>query len=211
MPILHMIPTMRLSPLLSTAPILPTDHFCGVPVVALEDLNGLYPPETHAAFVAIGYTRLNKIRIKLYETVKAIGYRCANYISSKAFVWPNVTMGDNVFIFENNTIQPFVTLGSNNIIWSGNIIGHHSTIGDHNFIASQVVISGNCRIGNGCFMAVNSARANDLAIADDNFIAMGAMVTKNTEKVVFTSVIRQRNTSAAARNLQCARRNACAD
>ena len=54
-------------------------------------------------------------------------------------------MGDNCFIFEDNTVQPFVTLGNNLVLWSGNHIGHHSTLRDHCFISSHVVISGFCR------------------------------------------------------------------
>lgn len=66
-------------------------------------------------------------------------------------------MGDNCFVFENQTIQPFVKIGNDVIIWSGNHIGHHSMIGDHCFISSHVVISGNVKIEPYCFLGVNSS------------------------------------------------------
>ena len=49
-------------------------------------------------------------------------------------------IGENCFIFEDNTIQPFVVVEDNVILWSGNHIGHHSVIKNHNFVSSHVVI-----------------------------------------------------------------------
>jgi acyl-[acyl carrier protein]--UDP-N-acetylglucosamine O-acyltransferase len=65
-------------------------------------------------------------------------------------------IGENCFIFEDNTIQPFVRIEDNVILWSGNHIGHHSTIKSHNFISSHVVVSGQCTIEPNCFIGVNS-------------------------------------------------------
>src|SRR5215210_6681342 len=112
------------------------------PVVALEGLADAYPPATHDVYVAIVYTQLNRLRARLLNAAKALGYAPASYISPRAFVWPNVTLGEHCFIFENNVVQPFVTLGDNVVLWSGNHIGHHSRIGDNVFVSSHVVISG---------------------------------------------------------------------
>ena len=57
-------------------------------------------------------------------------------------VWARHEIGENCFIFEDNTIQPFVKIGDDVVLWSGNHIGHHAEIGDHCFISSHVVISG---------------------------------------------------------------------
>lgn len=158
------------------------DELMGLPVVDLEALEEDYRPDTHSVHVAVVYTQLNRLRRRLYENVKGRGYECANYISSKAFVWRNVAVGDNVFVFEDNTVQPFVQLGSNIVLWSGNHIGHHSTIKDHNFVSSHVVISGNTTIGESCFIGVNACFANDIEIGADCFFALGAAVTRSTER-----------------------------
>jgi sugar O-acyltransferase (sialic acid O-acetyltransferase NeuD family) len=159
-----------------TAPVLG-----GVPVIAFEDVDKLYPPQTHHAHVAITFLQLNRVRARLFSATKAKGYTMASYISSRAFVWPNVELGEHVFVFENNTIQPFVRIGDNVVIWSGNHIGHHSTIEDHCFLSSHVVISGGCSIGAHSFLGVNSSIAHGIKIAADNFIGMGANIAKNTE------------------------------
>jgi sugar O-acyltransferase (sialic acid O-acetyltransferase NeuD family) len=155
------------------------DSLFGLPIVAFEDVTKLYPPSSHDMHVALVYNKLNRIRMQFYEEAKGKGYKLANYVSSRAFVWRNVEMGDNCFIFEDNTVQPFVKLGSNIVLWSGNHIGHHTKIGSHCFIASQVVISGFCEIGEACFFGVNSTMGNNLKVGRDSLVGAGALIVKD--------------------------------
>jgi sugar O-acyltransferase (sialic acid O-acetyltransferase NeuD family) len=153
------------------------DTFKGLPVIPFETIESKFSPATCAMHVALTYNKLNRIRMSVYSQAKQKGYTLANYVSSRSFVWENVALGDNVFIFEDNTIQPFVRMGSNNVLWSGNHIGHHSVIGDHNFISSHVVVSGFCTIGDACFIGVNATMANNIQIGKDSFIGAGALIT----------------------------------
>jgi sugar O-acyltransferase (sialic acid O-acetyltransferase NeuD family) len=158
------------------------DNFRNLPVVAFEDLPQLYPPEQFACFAALSSSHLNRDRMKMYAAAKTMGYEMASYVSSHAFVWHNVEIGDNAFILEHNVLQPFVKIGNNVTLWSGNHIGHQSQIGDNCFIASHVVISGFCEIGESCFIGVNAAIANHIKIAKDNFLGMSAAVNQNTQE-----------------------------
>jgi sugar O-acyltransferase (sialic acid O-acetyltransferase NeuD family) len=142
----------------------------GLPVVAFEEIDFLYPPVDYEMHIALVYNSLNRVRRQFYLDAKEKGYKLANYISTRSFVWRNVEIGDNVFIFEDNTIQPFVKIGSNNVFWSGNHIGHHSLIGSHNFISSHVVVSGFCTIGDNNFFGVNSTMGNNLNVGSDCLI-----------------------------------------
>ncbi len=157
------------------------DQLLGLPIIEMENMQEGYSPGEHFVFVATVYSQLNRLRTRLMNEAKEKGYRLASYISSKAFVWRNVKLGEHCFIFEDNTVQPFVTLGDNVILWSGNHIGHHSTIGSHCFISSHVVLSGFCTVGESCFLGVNSTVANNITIGDDCWIGPGALVTKDVE------------------------------
>ncbi len=150
-------------------------------VIALDELPSRYPPERFDAFVAIGDGQLNRLRRRHVDDVKARGYRLASYVSSKAFVWRDVEIGENCFILEHNVLQPFTRIGDNVTLWSGNHIGHRSQIEDDVFMSSHVVVSGFCRVGARSFLGVNSTLAHQVDIAPDNFIAMGAVVTASTE------------------------------
>jgi sugar O-acyltransferase (sialic acid O-acetyltransferase NeuD family) len=154
----------------------------GLPVVPLDELERHYPPLEFEVFVAVSSTQLNRLRTRLYRTVKEKRYTCASYISSRAFVWRNVEIGENCFIFEDNTVQPFVKIGNNVVLWSGNHIGHNTVIRDYCFLASHVVISGYCNIGENCFLGVNSTVINNITVARDCFIGAGALIQKDTEE-----------------------------
>jgi len=153
----------------------------GLPVVPFEELANLYEPEKYKVFVAISYTGLNRIRTKLYDAIKQKGFSAASYVSSSAFVWRNVEIGENCFIFENNVLQHKVKVGNNVILWSGNHIGHRTVIKDNCYISSHVVISGFCEVGENCFLGVNSCVGDKLKIARDCVIGAGAVVIRDTE------------------------------
>ena len=154
----------------------------GMPIVPFETVDEAFGPGDHDMFVALSYGRMNRNRERFYGEAKAKGYELASYVSSNAFVWKNVPLGDNVFIFEDNVVQPFVRVGANVILWSGNHIGHHSVILDHCFVASHVVVSGFCSIGRNCFLGVNSTINNNLVIANYNLIGSGCVIAKNTKE-----------------------------
>lgn len=161
-----------------TREFLKKEELFGLPVIPFETVNELYPPASHDMHIALVYNNLNRIRIRFYDEAKKKGYALANYVSSHAFVWHNVQMGDNCFVFEDNTIQPFVKIGNDNVFWSGNHIGHHSEIGSHNFVSSHVVISGFCKIGNANFLGVNSTMGNNLSIGNDCLIGSAVHIVR---------------------------------
>lgn len=153
----------------------------GLPVVPLEDVEKFFPPERFGAFVAVSFVKLNRTRTRLLNIICKKGYQPVSYVSSYSFVWHNVVIGDNCFLFENNVVQYNVRISSNTILWSGNHIGHRTKIGNNCFISSHVVISGWCEVGENCFFGVNSCVADETKIAKDCVIGMGAVVRQDTE------------------------------
>lgn len=153
----------------------------GLPIAPFEELESVFDPATHEVYVATVYTQLNRLRTRLANAAKEKGYRLASYVSSRAFVWRNVELGEHCFIFEDNTVQPFVKIGNNVVLWSGNHIGHHSMIRDNCFIASHAVISGFCDIGENSFIGVNATLANNVTIGKDNWIGPNVAIMKDTE------------------------------
>jgi sugar O-acyltransferase (sialic acid O-acetyltransferase NeuD family) len=156
------------------------DEIFGLPVAPFEQVAQRYDPGAHSMFVAIGYGQMNRVREDFVGRARHLGYPLASYVSSEAFVWPNVEIGEHCFLLEHNVIQSFVTIGDNVTLWSGNHIGHHSRIGDHCFIASHVVVSGFVDVGDHCFVGVNVTIANNLAIARDCLIGAGASILRDT-------------------------------
>lgn len=162
------------------------DEVHGRRLLSIENLAQFYEQDDVEVFVAIGYGEMNKMRQRVYEEIKERGYRCATFVHPNVRIWSSSTIGDNVFIFEDNTIQPFTTIGNNTVLWSGNHVGHHSTLGNHCFISSHVVISGSCTVGNNVFIGVNSTLHDSITIGDECLIGAGAVISKSTaSKSVF--------------------------
>lgn len=155
--------------------------FCGLPVIAFEEVVKQYPPESCDFFVALSYSKLNVVRKGKYLAARALGYHITSFISSHATVLNEGRIGENCFIFEDNSIQPFVTIGNNVTLWSGNHIGHHSIIKDHTFIASHVVISGGVEVGEQCFIGVNATLRDHIKIGDKCVIGAGALLLADAE------------------------------
>lgn len=155
-------------------------EFCGLPVVAFEDVAETYPADSYDFFIALSYSKLNAVRKEKFLASKERGYKLVSYISSRATVLNEGRIGENCFILEDNTIQPFVTIGNNVTLWSGNHIGHHSVIHDHAFIASHVVVSGGVEIGEQCFIGVNATLRDHIKIGDRCVVGAGALLLADT-------------------------------
>jgi sugar O-acyltransferase (sialic acid O-acetyltransferase NeuD family) len=153
----------------------------GRPLVRFETIENSYPPSEYEMHIAIGYNTQNTVREHFYFEAKKKGYKLLTYISSRCSNY-SASIGDNCFIFEDNTIQPFVNIGSNCILWSGNHIGHHSIVEDNVFISSHVVISGHCRIGHHSFLGVNSTLRDGITLAPLTRLGAGCLIVKDTEE-----------------------------
>lgn len=160
-------------------------NFCGLPVVEVESLSELYSVDEYYVFVALAGEKLSKNREKLYLEVKTMGYRFASYISTRAFIWHNVEIGENCFILEGNVLQPFTRVGNNVFMWSSNHVGHRSVIGNNCFITSHCVIAGFCTIGDNCYIGINASIADNVSVAKGCYIGMGSLIGKNTKEGAF--------------------------
>ena len=152
--------------------------FQGLPVVSFTEVVDKYPPSEYGMHVALSYNKLNLIRKQKYNEAKEKCYELVSYVCSKSVTWPDLKIGDNCLILENQTIQPKVEIGNNVMIWSGNHLGHGCKIKDHTYLSSHICISGYTVIGERCFVGVNSAFKDYIKIGDETFITMGASVTK---------------------------------
>lgn len=169
------------------AAFLKRETLFGLPVVAFESLEEIFHPEAHHFYVAIVYTQMNALRTRLYQLAKTKGFAPASYVSPRAFVWENCSVGEHCFIFENNVVQPFVRIGNNVVLWSGNHIGHHSVIHDNVFVSSHVVISGSCEVGESCFIGVNSTFADCTKSGKNCLFGAGSLVlgdVSDNQKVI---------------------------
>ncbi len=164
----------------ATADRITGDTFCGKPLVPFESVTKVYPPNEHKMFVAVGSTRLNRVRAHFYHATKALGYGHITYISSKATYWSDLDVGDNCCILEATTLEPFARVGNDVVLWSGSHLGHDSSIDDHCFVASDVVIPGFTHIGQYCFIGVNATLRDGVSVGERCLIGAAATIMRST-------------------------------
>jgi sugar O-acyltransferase (sialic acid O-acetyltransferase NeuD family) len=158
-----------------------TNELLGLPVVPFEDLENLFQPKECGVFVAITFARLNRVRHRLYREAKKKGFSPVSYVSSRAVVASNASIGENCFVFENSVIEHRARIGNNVIVWAGSHIGHSSVVQDNCFVSSHAVVSSFCTIGESSFLGVNCSLKDGINIGKDCIIGNGAAVMHDTE------------------------------
>ncbi len=156
------------------------DQAFGLPVFPLDEIRTRFNPDEVYFHVAVPYTDMNLLRSKRFETLRGMGYQPASYVSPHAYVDPTSSLGEHVFIFENNVVQPFVQIGNGVVLWSGNHIGHHSRIEDWAFVSSHVVVSGHCVVGKRTFLGVNATLGNNVSVGNENWILPNTLLLSDT-------------------------------
>jgi sugar O-acyltransferase (sialic acid O-acetyltransferase NeuD family) len=158
------------------------DTLFDLPVVPFEDVQSIYPPDEYAMLVAVGYTRLNRLRAERYEQAKAMGYRLISYVSSKATVWPGAVIGEHCLISTDSIVSAFAKIGNNVVVGAGSLVPHYSVIGDHCFVGAGVTLSGFVTVGPYCFIGTGAVVRNNVTIARECVIGAGALILEDTEE-----------------------------
>lgn len=145
------------------------------PVLGFTDILRHFPPDVCLLHIAVGR---NSARQAIFEKVQEAGYSFANYICSKANVWPDLVIGRNVFIDQASVIHPHVVIGDNCMLIAARI-GHHCSIGSHSLL-SGTSLAGNVTVGNCCFLGINSGAKESVHIGNLNIVGAGCFISKNT-------------------------------
>jgi sugar O-acyltransferase (sialic acid O-acetyltransferase NeuD family) len=151
----------------------------GLRVIGAEEICATVRPEDYNIFVAFSGTNLSYPRSNKVTQLANLGFNLPSYVSSYAFCAPDASIGSNVMIFENNTIQSEVTIADSAILWSGNHVGHQTKIGKGCFISSHVCIGGRTEIGNNSYLGMNSTVRDQLTIGPNSVIGSNSYVNKD--------------------------------
>lgn len=151
----------------------------GIDIMSVEELLELNP-SNYQIFIAIGYSKMNQRRTDVFEKFVSKGFKLISFVHPSIKQWTSSSIGQNCFIFEDNTIQPFTKILNNSILWSGNHIGHHTVVRENCFISSHVVISGSCEIGSNSFIGVNATIHDGIKVGPRSLIGAGAIISRDT-------------------------------
>ncbi len=151
-----------------------------LPFVNLSLLPELYPTTDFEVVMGVGYSQMNAHRKRIYDKIKAMGYRLPNVIHPTAIL-NNAEIGDANIILENCVFEPRAKMGNNVIVWSCVLIGHDTYTADHNHFAAVSMIAGNVKLGEGCFLGNHATVKDGATLAEYTLVGAGAYVSKDTK------------------------------
>ena len=131
--------------------------------------------------IAIGYTKMNELREKIYTMLKKDSFSICTWISSKAIVYSD-TIGEGTIILPNVMVGPGCKIGKCNFFESSVSLSHDNMIGDFNFFSTNCVLGGFAEIKNHCFMGLNCTVKSDICINDYTLLGSGSNMLNNSKR-----------------------------
>lgn len=155
-----------------------TKHF-GYEVIGTDsDLESFFV-QFKFALITVGQIESAKVRIRLYEKIKTIGFNIPSIKSKSAYVSNHSIISDGTIVMHNAIINSGVHIGENCIINTSSLIEHDVKVSNHSHISTSVTINGGVRIGSNTFIGSRSVIRENLSIGDNCIVGMGTMLLNN--------------------------------
>mgnify|MGYP004519948317 FL=1 len=143
---------------------------CSV-VGGIDEMEALFPKYQNIV-IAISN---NKLRMRLADMAKKIGYKLVNLISDKAIVSEYAVLGkEGCIVFPNVVIESNSSIGNSCIICANAVINHDAVIDDYCLINSSSVIRPTAKLSKYTHIGCNCLIGKELK--DKLFISDGEVV-----------------------------------
>lgn len=152
----------------------------GIPVIGDDGLlPKLYSDGVRCAFIGVGHVGDAQPRKRLYEMVRAQGFRVVQAIHPQAIVSPSVEIGHGATIMAGAIINAGARLGKNVIINTGAIVEHDCVIGDHVHIATGARLAGGVYVGTQAFIGMGCSIVQNVRVGCNAVVGAGAVVIED--------------------------------
>lgn len=157
----------------------PHDQVFGQPVL----LSSQVRPEANV-IVAVGSGEARK---RVFQEMKANGFKIKSYISHDCSLGQNITFGEGTIVCPRSTISSDVTIGDGCLINCQSGIGHDTVVGDFCTLLGFCAVNGNCHLGNNVTIGSGCTLHPNIKVGKGATIGIGAVVLKNVreQNVVF--------------------------
>lgn len=108
------------------------------------------------ASITIGHVKSNSARVKLFEKLKAIGYKIPTIISPLAYVSKHATIAEGTIVMHHALINAGAEIGQNCIINSKALVEHDAIIKDNVHISTGAIVNGGSEIQADSFYGSNA-------------------------------------------------------
>ena len=126
------------------------------------------------AIITVGQIESNKIRVKIYNKLKQIGFNLPVIISPLAYVSKHSFIEEGTVIMHQALINANVKIGKNSIINTKALIEHDCIVEDNCHISTASVINGGVIVKENSFFGSNATSKQSIEI--EGFIKAGSLV-----------------------------------
>ena len=130
------------------------------------------------ALVSVGQISSPDLRIRLFTTACAAGFRFPVIVSPRAHVSRHVSIGAGTIVMHGAVVNAGAVIGENCIVNTRAIVEHDAVIGDHCHISTGAIVNGGVQVGPGCFVGSGAVIREGLCVPGGSFIKMGSLVVR---------------------------------
>lgn len=138
-----------------------------------SDLEKIYS-HCENAIITIGQIESNKLRVKIFDKLKHIGFNLPVIISPLSYVSKHSSIDEGTVVMHNVLINANAKIGRNCIINTKALIEHDVYIGSHCHISTASVVNGGVSIEDNTFLGSNVTSKQGIKIK--GFIKAGSVV-----------------------------------
>ena len=151
-----------------------------IPIIGDDSiLKKLYNDGVKNAFVCIGALQNIKLRDKIYNKLKDIGFNIPVLIHKDAIVSSYASIAAGTCVMPGAIINPGVFIEENCIINTGVVIEHDCKIQRNTHISPKACIAGAVKVGHDTHVGMGSCIIQALHIGNNVIIGAGAVVINN--------------------------------
>ena len=137
------------------------------------------------AFVTVGQIKNYKVRVKLFNKLKDLGFKIPSIISPSAYISKHAVIGQGTIIMHGVIVNAGAVIGNNCIINTNSLIEHDVVIGDHTHISTEATINGGVTIGDKVFIGSRSIIKDNISIENCSIVGANLYIKKNLKKNSF--------------------------
>jgi sugar O-acyltransferase (sialic acid O-acetyltransferase NeuD family) len=137
------------------------------------------------AFVTVGQIKNYKVRAKLFNRLKDLGFKMPYIISPSAYISKHAVIGQGTIVMHGAIVNAGAVVGNNCIINTNSLVEHDVVIGDHTHISTKATINGGVVIGSKVFVGSHSIIKDNISIGECSIVGAGLYIKKNLQKNSF--------------------------
>lgn len=146
-----------------------------------------WPPQAVLLVNAVGCVGDSGPRRRLFERMKAAGYRFADVTHPTAVLARDHRLGEGVQLLAGCVVNPGAALKDNVIVNTRAVVEHDCHVGAHSHVATGAVVCGGCHIGHDVHIGAGAVVNQGIRVGNGAIVASGAVVTRDVEPLTLVA------------------------